>query len=140
MLNYNLQRQRGDPMKKYISTNLSYIFLALTIFSTICMLFIIYKDIDTPLSTTFIIGYAILLLGYFLYFIFTITKYMWKSDQSKVRKRLLKFVIIFLGFSITKYLFNYFFQSSNLQLSDFATTLGVSFSLAFWDVLFTKKQ
>ncbi|PFR24937.1 hypothetical protein COK19_16445 [Bacillus cereus] len=127
-------------MKKYISTNLSYIFLVLTILCTICMLFIIYKDIDTPLSTAFIIGYTILLLGYFLYFIFTITKYMWKSDQSKVQKRLLKFVIIFLGFSITKYLFNYFFQSSNLQLSDFATTLGVSFSLAFWDVLFTKKQ
>ncbi|PFO82466.1 hypothetical protein [Bacillus cereus] len=127
-------------MKKYISTNLSYIFLALTIFSTICMLFIIYKDIATPLSTAFIIGYAILLLGYFLYFIFTITKYMWKLDRSKVRKRLLKFVIIFLGFSVIKYLFNYFFQSSNLQISDFATTLGVSLSLAFWDVLFTKKQ
>lgn len=125
-------------MKKYISTNLSYIFLALTIFSTICMLFIIYKDIDTPLSTKFLIGYVILLLGYFLYFVFTITKYMWKSDQSKVRKRLLKFVIIFLGFSITKYLFNYFFQSSDLQISDFATTLGISLGLTFWDLLFPK--
>lgn len=125
-------------MKKYISLNL--ILFVLFLAGTIVTVFIIYKDIDTSLSVKFIIGYVIYLLLYFLFSIFLVIVNTWKLNWLQTRKRLFTFLTWFISLSAAQYLIDYFFRHSEMDVWDFGIPLGVSFGLAFSDLMTWKKK
>jgi hypothetical protein len=125
-------------MKKYISLNL--ILFVLFLAGTIVTVFIIYKDIDTSLSLKFIIGYVIYLLLYFLFSIFLVIVNTRKLNWIQIRKRFFTFIIWFISLSALNYLLSYFFRRSEMDVWDLGIPLGVSFGLAFSDLMSWKKK
>jgi hypothetical protein len=131
----------GEKMKKYISFN-SLLF-AVFLIATMITLFIIYREIDTPLSTKFIVGYVVFLLVYGIYMIFGLMMNMRGLSWLQIGKRLLIFLIWFVSLNVGQYLFYYFFNPSELAewgVWNFGTPLGLSFALAFSDLMFKKNK
>ncbi|MFS0892572.1 hypothetical protein [Peribacillus frigoritolerans] len=124
-------------MKKYISLNL--ILFIVFLAGTILTIFIIYKDIDTSLSLKFIIGYVIYLLLYCLFSLFLVIANTWKLNWIQIRKRFFTFIIWFISLSALNYLLSYFFRSE-IDVWDLGIPLGVSFGLAFSDLMSWKKK
>ena len=129
---------KGQKMKKYISLNLILFIIFLT--GTILTVFIIYKDIDTSLSHKFIIGYVIYLLLYFLFSIFLVIANTRKLNWNQIRKRLFTFITWFISLSAAQYLIDYFFRHSEMDVWDFGIPLGISFGLAFSDLMTRKRN
>ncbi|TDL76098.1 hypothetical protein [Peribacillus frigoritolerans] len=125
-------------MKKYISLNL--ILFIVFLAGTILTIFIIYKDIETSLSLKFIIGYVIYLLLYGLFSISLVIANTRKLNWIQIRKRLFTFIIWFISLSALHYLLYYFFRRSEMDVWDLGIPLGVSFGLAFSDLMSWKKK
>ncbi len=125
-------------MKKYISLNL--ILFIVLLAGTILTIFIIYMDIDTSLSHKFIIGYVIYLLIYGLFSIFLVITNTRKLNWIQIRKRFFTFIIWFIFLSTLHYLLSYFFIRSEMNVWDLGIPLGVSFGLAFSDLMSWKKK
>jgi hypothetical protein len=125
-------------MKKYISLNL--ILFIVFLAGTILAFFIIYKDIDTSLSLKFIIGYVIYLLLYGLFSIFLVIANTRKLNWIQVRKRFFTFIIWFISLSAAYYIIYYFFRRSEMDVWDLGIPLGISFGLAFSDLMSWKKK
>jgi hypothetical protein len=125
-------------MKKYISLNL--ILFIVFLAGTILTIFIIYKDIDTSLSLKFIIGYVIYLLLYGLFSISLVIANIRKLNWIQIRKRFFTFIIWFISLSALYYLLSYFFRRSEMDVWDLGIPLGVSFGLAFSDLMSWKKK
>ncbi len=125
-------------MKKSISLNL--VLHIIFWIGTILTLFIMYKNIDTSLSSNFIIGYVIYLLLYLLFSIYLLIANSRKFNWIKIRKRLFTFSLWFISLSTVHYLINYFLKKSEIEIYDFAIPLGLSIGLAFSDLMrFNKK-
>jgi hypothetical protein len=125
-------------MKKYISLNL--ILFIVFLAGTILTFFIIYKDIDTSLSLKFIIGYVIYLLLYGLLSIFLVIANTRKLKWIQVRKRFFTFIIWFISLSAANYIIYYFFRRSEMDVWDIGIPLGISFGLAFSDLMSWKRK
>jgi hypothetical protein len=125
-------------MKKYISLNL--ILFIVFLAGTILTFFIIYKEIDTSLSLKFIIGYVIYLLLYGLFSLFLVIVNTRKLNWIQVRKRFFTFIIWFISLSATNYMIYYFFRRSEMDVWDLGIPLGISFGLAFSDLMSWKKK
>ncbi|MDQ0884667.1 hypothetical protein [Peribacillus sp. V2I11] len=124
-------------MKKYISLNL--ILFIVFLAGTILTIFIIYKDIDTSLSFKFIIGYVIYLLLYGLFSLFLVIANTRKLNWIQIRKRFFTFIIWFISLSALHYLLSYFLRRE-MDVWDLGIPLGVSFGLAFSDLMSWKKK
>lgn len=123
-------------MNKTTLVNFSKIIFSLFIISTIAMLFIVYKNINHPLATNFGIYYLYLT---FFVLIFTpiivITKIR-KLKWIEIKNRLIKFILIFIFFTVSNYILNYFFKSGNINLiNNLAIAFGISFGMSFLDIL-----
>ncbi|MFD4932716.1 hypothetical protein ACFWMS_28455 [Peribacillus butanolivorans] len=125
-------------MKKYISINI--ILFIVLLAGTIITIFIIYKDIDTSLSLKVIIGYIIYLLLYGLFSIFLVIADTRKLNWIQIRKRHFTFITWFISLSATYYLIYYFLKSSEMDVWDLSIPFGVSFGLAFSDLMSWKKK
>ncbi|KRF62725.1 hypothetical protein ASG99_23165 [Bacillus sp. Soil768D1] len=125
-------------MKKYISINI--ILFIVLLAGTISTIFIIYKDIDTSLSLKVIIGYVIYLLLYGLFSIFLVIANTRKLNWIQIRKRLFTFITWFISLSAAYYLMYYFLKSSEMDVWDLSIPFGVSFGLAFSDLMSWKKK
>ncbi|KQU21860.1 hypothetical protein ASG65_21405 [Bacillus sp. Leaf13] len=125
-------------MKKYISINI--ILFIVLLAGTIITIFIIYKDIDTSLSLKVIIGYVIYLLLYGLFSIFLVIANTRKLNWIQIIKRLFTFITWFISLSATYYLMYYFLKSSEMDVWDLSIPFGVSFGLAFSDLMSWKKK
>ncbi len=125
-------------MKKgiYLNLILFIVFLA----GTIITIFIIYKDIHSPLATKFIIGYAIFLLLYSLHLIVQALINIRNLTWIQIRKRVFKFIILFTILSVVYFLYYYFFKPSELTIWNFATPFGLSIGLTFSDLMFFRKK
>ncbi|MDM5283883.1 hypothetical protein [Peribacillus frigoritolerans] len=125
-------------MKKYIALNL--ILFSVFLAGTILTIFIIYKDIDTSLSLKFIIGYVIYLLLYCLFSLLLVIANTRKLNWIQIRKRFFTFIIWFISLSSLHYLLSSFFRRSEMDVWDLGIPLGVSFGLAFSDLMSWKKK
>ncbi|MGG4155860.1 hypothetical protein [Bacillus muralis] len=125
-------------MKKFISLNL--IFMIVLLAGTALTIFIIYKDIDTSLSLKFIIGYVIYLLLYGLYSLFWVIANTRKLNWIQIRQRFFTFIIWFITLSALHYLLSYFFRRSVMDVWDLGIPFGVSFGLAYSDLMFRKMK
>ncbi|MGE6375728.1 hypothetical protein [Peribacillus muralis] len=125
-------------MKKYISLNL--ILMIVLLAGTTLTIFIIYKDVDTSLSLKFIIGYVIYLLLYGLFSLFWVIVNTRKLNWIQIRQRFFTFIIWFITLSALHYLLSYFFRRSEMDVWDLAIPFGVSFGLAYSDLMFRKMK
>ncbi|SFH54377.1 hypothetical protein SAMN04487776_12618 [Priestia megaterium] len=58
----------------------------------------------------------------------------------EIRKRLFKFATLFISLSTVTYIFNYIFRPSEIDIYHFGTPLGISLSLVFFDLMFSKEK
>lgn len=128
-------------MKKSILFVVTRIFYMLFIIATIITLFIVYKCIDNSIAFKFLIGYFFLSFLFLLYVLFITILNSRKLKWVEIRKRLYKFIALFILFGALNYGFDYVFRPSNIDLfREFSTALGLAFSTSFTDVIFFKKK
>lgn len=116
------------------------ILLAVAFVSTIIALSVVYMDITHPFATSFVVFYVVYLLVFAVYIFITAIITIRKLHWAEIRTRVLKFIILFLVFSASNYIFNYFFRpEKNSTYGFLVIALGLSFGLSFLDVVFNKQ-
>ncbi|OCA92861.1 hypothetical protein [Pseudobacillus wudalianchiensis] len=116
--------------KKYFWLN--FIFCAGFLVSTIFLLFMAYKDFDGPYAFKFVAGYLIYLLIMAVYLLTVMIMSIRKLNKIEIRKKMFKFMSLFLLLSTISYMFNYFFQPARDHSYGFLfTSLGFSLGVTF---------
>lgn len=76
-----------------------------------------------------------------LYFIFVIVLNIRQLKWFEMRKRLLKFIGMFVSFSVVILVLDYFFRPSEIDfVRTFSISLGSSFGMSFYDLFKMKKS
>ncbi|MBS4207390.1 hypothetical protein [Bacillus sp. FJAT-50079] len=126
-------------MKKY---NLANIVLFILFFvGLIITLLIVYQNITLPFAHSFVIGFIIYLIAYVTYLIMAAMKNIGKLHKDEVRKRIVKFIILFVLLGTINYLLNFIFQpAKNDHYGFLFTALGCSLGLTFFDLALLRKK
>lgn len=128
-------------MRKDVSLIFTRILYTLFIIGTIISLIIVYKDIDSRVAFRFLTGYLFFTVFLLLYVPFITFLNLKKLKWVEVRKRLLKFIALLILFSVSNYIFDYFFRPANMDLfRAFSIALGLAFGISFIDVTFLNKK
>lgn len=121
-----------------IFTKILYILFGI---GTILVLVIVYKDIDSKFAFKFAVGYLFFALFLLLYVPFITFLNLRKLKWIEIRKRLIKFITLFILFGTLNYGFDYVFKPTGIDLfREFSTALGLAFGISFIDVTFLKKK
>ena len=128
-------------MKKNTSVLLAKVIYSLFIMATIIALIAVYKNIENPVSTNFLLGYVLFAVLMVIYIpIITIVNarnFTW----NQIRKRIVKFTSLLILFTAVNYCFDYIVLPTEIDLLKNASTgLGVSFGIAFFDIVFSKNK
>lgn len=128
-------------MKKNAVLIFTRILYILFIIGTLITLFIVYIDINSSIAFKFLIGYIFLTSFMLLYVPFITIINSRKLKWVQIRKRLLKFIALFISFGVLNYGFDYVFRPLNISFyREFSIALGLSFGLSFIDVTFLKDK
>lgn len=127
-------------MKKNTLLNFTRILYILFAISTIILFWMVYTDIENEIAFKFGIGYMFFVFFLLLYVpcvtIFNLKKLKW----AEIRKRIFKFISLFIIFGSMNYSFDYFFRPENMDLSrELSTAFGLAFGLSFIDITCFKK-
>jgi hypothetical protein len=111
------------------------------VLSTLVVFFIIYKNIDTPFAADMVLGYVIFLFAFALYLTITAAANLRKIPKIELRKRTIKFVLLFSLFFAANSIFDLLFkpESSGL-IGNIFPALGFALGLTFLDTVFTRKE
>ena len=111
------------------------------IIGTIIICFLSYMNIKCNIPMPFIIGYLVLTLFLVIYtFIMTILN-LRKLKWVEIKKRIFKFIILFVSFGILNIIFDYLFRHSNIDpFKEFSKSLGLVLAFSFYDITFLKKK
>ncbi|WP_066499606.1 hypothetical protein [Abyssisolibacter fermentans] len=127
-------------MKKNTILFFTRILYILFIIGTIISLFVVYKDIDSSIAFKFVMGYLFFTFFMLLYIPLITIINLRKLKWIKIRKKLLKFIVLFVLFGSLNYVFDYVFRPSKIDLfREFSNALGLAFGISFIDVIFLKK-
>jgi hypothetical protein len=128
-------------MRRSIIDTFNNIIYVIFIIATIISIFIVYKNIDNKFAIGFVIGYAIFAVVFLFYVILGIILNVTKLKWVGIRKRMIRFIKIFVILGILNYIFDYVFKSKKI---DFLNMLSVSFGLAlgssFFDLVFFRER
>lgn len=128
-------------MKKRISSTSITKFLSIILaIWTIITLFIAYKKITSPLIGNLVNGYIIFIFLFIFYIIFITIVNIRKLQWLQIKKRLLRFFLIFIGFLTVNVILTYIIKREVTILNHIATPLGTAFGISFMDILFTNKK
>ena len=124
--------------KKLLLTKILY---GLFLLSTLVIIFIVYKDIGNDISFNFLLGYLFFTFFMLIYIpgvtIMNTRGFKW----TKIKVSLVKFISILLFLTAINYGFDYLVRPTEINLiRSFSTSLGLSFSLAFFDIIFLKEK
>lgn len=109
------------------------------IIGTIILFFIVYTDIDNSFVFKFLMGYVFFTIFLLLYVPIITILNLRKLKWIEIRKRLLKFISLFILLGALNYGFDYVFRLSNVNLyRELSIALGVAFGITFIDVIFKK--
>ena len=128
-------------MKKMKQLFFTKIIYGLFLIATIITMFIVYMNIDNTLAFHFLIGYAFFAFFMLIYVsiitIVNIRKFKW----AYIRRSIFKFIALFILLSAITYTFNYIMRPSKIDLLRiFSNSLGLSFGIAFFDIVFFKEK
>ena len=124
--------------KKLLLTKILY---GLFLLSTLVIIFIVYKDIGNDISFNFLLGYLFFTFFMLIYIpgvtIMNTRSFKW----TKIKVSLVKFISILLFLTAINYGFDYLVRPTEINLiRNFSTSLGLSFGLAFFDIIFLKEK
>ena len=124
--------------KKLLLTKILY---GLFLLSTLVIIFIVYKDIGNDISFNFLLGYIFFTFFMLIYIpgvtIMNTRGFKW----TKIKVSLVKFISILLFLTAINYGFDYLVRPTEINLiRNFSTSLGLSFGLAFFDIIFLKEK
>jgi hypothetical protein len=124
--------------RRLLFTKLLYI---LFIFGTIITLFIVYQDLNSKIAYKFVVVYGVFTFFMLLYIPLTTIKNFRKLNWAEGKKKLLKFIKLFILFGAINYGLDYIFRPSKIDLlREFSTALGLAFGISFIDVIFFKNE
>lgn len=108
---------------------------------TIILLFIAYKDVHNRIAVRFGIGYIFFAFFMLLYIPFITFYNLRKFKWIEIRKRLFRFIALFILFSASNYGLNYFFTPLNADLyKSFFHAFGLAFFISFIDSTFFRNK
>jgi hypothetical protein len=117
-----------------IFTRILYILFAI---GTIIALFIVYKDINSRIAFRFLIVYLFFTFFMILYIPFITVLNLRKFKWIEIRKRLLRFIVLFILFGVSNYGLDYLLRPSNINLyRALSIAFGLSFGISFIDATF----
>lgn len=125
-----------EKNKKMFLTRILY---GLFVLSTLVIIFIVYKDIGNDISVNFLLGYSFFAF-FMLIYIPVVTIVNARSFKwAQIKVSIVKFISILLLFTAITYGFDYLVRPTEINLvRNFSTSLGLSFSIAFFDIIFLK--
>jgi hypothetical protein len=124
--------------KKLLLTKILY---GLFLLSTLGIIFIVYKDVGNDISFNFLLEYLFFTFFMLIYIpvvtIMNARGFKW----TKIKVSLVKFISILLFLTAINYGFDYLVRPTEINLiRNFSTSLGLSFGLAFFDIIFSKEK
>ncbi|MGB3160623.1 MULTISPECIES: hypothetical protein [Lactobacillales] len=127
-----------EKNKKMFLTRILY---GLFVLSTLVIIFIVYKDIGNDISVNFLLGYSFFAF-FMLIYIPVVTIVNARSFKwAQIKVSIVKFISILLLFTAITYGFDYLVRPTEIDLvRNFSTSLGLSFSIAFFDIIFLKEK
>lgn len=132
---------RGYKIKKNAILIFTRTIYVLFVIETIISLFIVFSDIDNDIAFRFLIGYLFSTFFLLFYIPFITVLNLRKFNWFDIRKRLLKFIALFILFGVLNLGFDYFFRPLNINFyKAFSIALGLSFGISFIDVTFLKNK
>ncbi|SDZ64760.1 hypothetical protein SAMN05421736_12486 [Evansella caseinilytica] len=127
-------------MKKYFPFNKLLLFYIIFFAATGAVLLILFTDIDTPFSFGIVIGYMIVLLVIFCYFLIKVIVNLRKSASLDIKKRVYTFLLVFAGLSGLQFLMDYGFNQAQVNVYRLAIPFGLALGIAFFDLAFVRKK
>lgn len=127
-----------EKNKKMFLTRILY---GLFVLSTLVIIFIVYKDIGNDISVNFLLGYSFFAF-FMLIYIPVVTIVNARSFKwAQIKVSIVKFISILLLFTAITYGFDYLVRPTEIDLvRNFSTSLGLSFSIAFFEIIFLKEK
>ena len=122
-----------------------YLYLTRTIYflffiATIASILIVYRGFNSSIAFKFLMGYLFFTFFLLLYVpIITIVNSR-KLKWFEIRKRLFKFIFLFILFGVVNYTMDFFFRPLKVDLfRELSIALGLAFGISFFDVTFSKE-
>ena len=120
-----------------IFTRILYVLFAV---GTIISMVIVYSDADGRMAYYFLLGYVFLAFFILLYTPIVTVINSRKLKWTEMRKKILRFFVFFILFSILNFGFDYVIRPTDIDaFRIFSNAFGVSFGISFIDVLFLRK-
>ena len=105
--------------------------------STVYLVCTLFLNIENEFTANFIVGYAVFLVFYVVY---ALTVSAFRIRKHEMKKRLYSFILYFILCSIASVSYYYFFKPTEMNyLNVFSIPIGLSFGIAFLDVLYKKE-
>ena len=128
-------------MKKNTVLNVTKVLYIQFIIGTIITLFIVYSHIDSSIAFKFLMGYLFLTIFLILYVPFITILNSRKLKWGEIRKRLIKFITLFILYGALNYGFDYVFRHSKIDLfRESSIAFGLAFGTSFIDVTLKKRD
>lgn len=128
-------------MKKFTALLFTKLLYVLFIIWTIISLFIVYKNIDSSIAFKFLIGYLFFTFFMILYVPFITILNSRKLKWVEIRKKLFRFLALFILYGALNFVIDYIFRPSKIDLfREFSVALGLAFGSSFTDITFLKKK
>ncbi|WP_431802431.1 hypothetical protein [Halobacillus andaensis] len=94
---------------------------------------------EPPYYFPFLIGYVVLLLGSALYILILFLLSLMKINRAELGRRLLKFIGLFVIFSLGSLVLDEFFKDDG-QRVNYGLALGMAFSFSFFDLILSDQK
>lgn len=124
--------------KKILTTVTRIIWILFTI-STIITIFILFKGTINSFMGNFLNGYIIFIFFFLFYNGFVTILNMSKLKWDEIRKRLLRFFILFSIFLAVNFVLTYLIKGK-ANIPDLSTPFGFAFGITFMDIIFIKER
>jgi hypothetical protein len=121
---------------------LTSVLFALSIMGLIITLLIVYKNVDNPIATKFVIGYVVYLFLFILYYIVITVYNLGNIKWKNMKPRLIRFIKSFVFLSLLDLIFYLFKHPAGLSdiVKNVSESLALSVGSAFYDLPFLKKK
>jgi hypothetical protein len=109
--------------------------------STVLAIIIVYLKVKSSFAIYFVVAYAILALFVLIYVPAITLLNSRKLKWINIRKRLVRFIVLFALFGLLNCSLDYFFRHVHINLlKDFSIALGLAFGISFFDITFLKRN